>query len=892
MSVYSFRLLVRLGLAALSLFVLSLFAFSFEALAQDGAFDEGQAYEHSALLDTITSEDLSPNTGTLVAAALETAGYAAQGIVLRDLGFMFESFGALLYLVVIVWAIISVSLYGSYREAAWGLIGPVAFFFIFGARQVGAGANWQWGATSAATTDVVSRSIGTVRGGNGEVVNEVSWFFDEYNKLISNFIQQGIQIVLNDSVRDRSKFTTRQRVMDHLMGSEISDDRLLNLIQWSFSECGTELEAAREFAKSERYEDHSGPYRDMIRERSANELQLWEIPNHSIPNTSLRPYLEEIISGYSEEAFNDLVEIAEEGGGSLDVSRREGESLGQLGRENNDRAYPTLSVYAECLGGDLGSSDSAADSSSLLQMLNEPVSCERIWCLMGLGLHSEVLKHMDSAETEIMDTAQADVELKREIWRDLLIKLSDPQHLTERVDGSDNYFREQYQAPELSLIPVVLGGHLLRRTINEHGMTGSYSSGAQSLAEQSRYNRGSFDLNFETMNADERNTLAGRFVNDRLGTAKQAYIYTFALYIPYIQGAVLYILALTFPFFAMMLIVPGQAKGFLGWMGLWIWVKIWDLGFAFVMVIDDLLWNIMPHSSRYNPFVDPNDGPMTVLETAFDSDPTYSVSFYYSLIGTLITAVPMITAYIFLGSKQAIAGIVTDGAKSQARPYEGAASAGKTIGHTSDIERARGAHAFGHDVTTNSDGTTARPSPEVLGSYPIAASLFEQADAMRREAQFYQDYGGPLTAGGVTGLLRAGVEMQRMANKLEVEAFSALEAERYFALRNTATEQNLQALAGATRAGRNGHWFTLAGPHSLPGIADQFLADNERAVQDLRAHYVSQAALEAFLNGGAVASGAAAYQRRHGIVEGARNTAQRGARAVSEGFDRLFRGGR
>ena len=310
--------------------------------------------------------------------------------------------------------------------------------------------------------------------------------------------------------------------------------------------------------------------------------------------------------------------------------------------------------------------------------------------------------------------------------------------------------------------------------------------------------------------------------------------------LPYFQGAFLYILALTFPFFVLILLIPGKASSFFAWMGLWFWVKFWDLGWAFVMVIDDLLWEMMPHSAHYDPGVDPNDSPMTVLETAFTSDPSYSTGFYYNLIGILLTLVPIISAQVFLGSKVVIAQTLLDGAKMMSEKYGRTAELQKGIRHTNAMERLRAQNSIASNVSREGAGYIKKPTAAQLAKTPIAAQAFAHAAALRAEANNWEKTakvaGGAAAVGtfvlpkaaskalsatsvGAAGqALIGGVkEMQRLASTMENEAFRYYESERAWRVSKTKTDANLQSVIGATRGGRIGQWFAIPSPDELAG---------------------------------------------------------------------------
>ncbi|MFN8391025.1 MAG: hypothetical protein U0136_12110 [Bdellovibrionota bacterium] len=117
-----------------------------------------------------------------------------------------------------------------------------------------------------------------------------------------------------------------------------------------------------------------------------------------------------------------------------------------------------------------------------------------------------------------------------------------------------------------------------------------------------------------------------------------------ALTLPYIQGCVLYFLAIAYPFFAACIIIPGRHHAFLMWMGLWLWAKLWDVGFAVVMVIDNMLYALLPHGP---PITDADlQDPGLAFKKLLEVDPAYSVSTYYNLVACCMLAVPIITGML------------------------------------------------------------------------------------------------------------------------------------------------------------------------------------------------------------------------------------------------------
>lgn len=116
------------------------------------------------------------------------------------------------------------------------------------------------------------------------------------------------------------------------------------------------------------------------------------------------------------------------------------------------------------------------------------------------------------------------------------------------------------------------------------------------------------------------------------------------LAMPYLQGIVLYFLAIAYPFFALTIIVPGRYHTFFLWMGLWFWVKSWDFGFAVVMLVDEVLYMLLPHGPRIEG--QDLEEPAKAFQIMLQADPTYTVHMYYNLMGTCIAAVPVISGIL------------------------------------------------------------------------------------------------------------------------------------------------------------------------------------------------------------------------------------------------------
>ena len=130
------------------------------------------------------------------------------------------------------------------------------------------------------------------------------------------------------------------------------------------------------------------------------------------------------------------------------------------------------------------------------------------------------------------------------------------------------------------------------------------------------------------------------------------------LALPYVQGAVLLFLAITFPLAAITWVIPGRHGGFFIWLALWLWVKSWDAGFAVVMLIDSIIYQLLPHGPPISSTV--LETPWTALKSLMMVDPSYSVYTYYHILAVCLGSVPLITGLLVKKAAGELGGTLRD----------------------------------------------------------------------------------------------------------------------------------------------------------------------------------------------------------------------------------------
>jgi hypothetical protein len=138
--------------------------------------------------------------------------------------------------------------------------------------------------------------------------------------------------------------------------------------------------------------------------------------------------------------------------------------------------------------------------------------------------------------------------------------------------------------------------------------------------------------------------------------AEQGTFFGLMMSLPYVQGILFAVLTMTYPLFALLMVVPSRAHQFLIWMSLWFWVKLWDFGFAVVMAIDELIWGLLP-----NPAVISDrdlESAASTFQVLMSADSSYNIAIYWDLMGMLLAAIPVVTGVVVYKAGRNVAGII------------------------------------------------------------------------------------------------------------------------------------------------------------------------------------------------------------------------------------------
>lgn len=529
-----------------------------ELLISQG-FDVGE----EILAPTVTPEtggEFVGGVAQIISAVLQTAGVFAHAEVLRNFSGIFESFGALVFVVVLFFALITFAIHGSYKDAAYLLMGPALFYFIYNTRVPVEGTQLRFG-TRVSTDFVEDYSIyQTLVAGlpNAAGPHEASWFYVQFDKIVSEVVHNFVGLLVDTENNQDIQQAALERVFHQVLSPNSEVSGYSQLV--------------------------AGEYLGKCSDVSTMARQLTELgdsPQHSSQAEVVRARYTALNNTRNRSLQGSTIEY-----------------LGTMS--------PTAQDAAAC----------GTNSTGILsRVLSEPspvLSCQEIWqlgCLGAMQESREVVTRDISPDPGAAISQDVDWD---EVAQDLFSTIGG--------EGGEEQGRE------------VVASNILRSTLRMPVGTGLTDQVMSHLPMNSIIYEGAFDTVYQI---DAR--------------SRRASIVAFAAWIPYLQGLLLYLLSIAFPFFALLLLVPGRWTSFFIWMSLWVWVKCWDIGFAVIVFIKMFLWNFMQHGNYAETDIDLSQAP-SVYRSLYENDPIASLNTYYSIISLLTLSVPAITAHFCNGA--------------------------------------------------------------------------------------------------------------------------------------------------------------------------------------------------------------------------------------------------
>ncbi len=592
------------------------------------------------------------SSATLVTSTLEAAGYHYQAYLLDVLADPFvTSIGPFLYLIAIVTALTVFLFIGQYKLWKWLIIGPAMFSAVVFGRGESPTPEWRFGGEerdpgNEVLDDAVYEAVEDLNNITPGTAN-VSKLFAGYNAMISSVMSQAVKVIIQvrkDNKIDH-KFLLRMPTHGRLLEGVIDDSNLADIFHASFlsSECSEALRTAREVSDPINPQGVGFDERDRLFENAMNT------------RVNLNPkgidYLANMFVDY--------------GGLPNSAPTNQDHLIGTWGAPaegaNPHDWADSLVSYAESNAPPIDSTRDAKLSTARQQFEGKPITCGEIWRIIHGGIILQAREGVKNAE-KIGE--EKGIEGARFVADLLKIEgfykptLGDPtinaqqdlralSEVTARAIWSNSMIHQTNVYPKF----------LSRQQTNSGHLDEIKSNKVMGAAENYRY----------TARAQE--------------WEKKSEAFNYAANLPYYQGVALNFLALMFPFFALLLIIPGKHVAFMHWFVLWLWVKSWDVGFAIVMCLDDVLYDLIASwrgPSTGNPDLAFPQDLVFALESLNEIDPSFNPTMYYSIMAVCLGSIPVVTSQIIMGGLKGGSGLIAKGMSLSANAA-GAGSGGITM---------------------------------------------------------------------------------------------------------------------------------------------------------------------------------------------------------------------
>ncbi len=557
---------------------------------------------------------MTNSAGSLVAATLESVGYEYQSIILDRLTDpLTNEIGGLVYLFGIALAVLMTATQGRYKMGAWLLIGPPLFFATIMPRTAIDNASWRFGRQDR-NNELVEREkneiLDNVEREEGDNPR-VSRLFSVFINLVSATQQEMVNIISRTREDADLALVARAELFSQLHADNFREPGLVTLFHRAMlNDCGNALDYAR----------------------AANDplFRPRQFHNYSAGRIS------------QTEQAQEAQSLLESRNGDFRTLYTQ---FATIRDKNLGHEEAKLIASSEVSGG------GQEYSARVANLMQGAYTCEDLWrfVLRYINIQSE-----QTLQRVLSRGAYAGISQENmvKLVKQAMVGEDDDASISAKSRANNDFTLDQN---DLESIRNVMAKFLLRNEITRDSTAARMSywvSGIETQDVQMRF-AGEESLTERARTSVQEWHEKSRFINAAAG-------------IPYVQGILLYILSTVFPFFSLLLLIPGKHGGFILWFMLWIWVKSWDVMMAMVTILSDVIFSILSvQKQRITEGTVDAGAELENMELALISlnelDPTFQLSSYYTIIATAMLAIPSVTSYIILGGMKGGAGIISKG---------------------------------------------------------------------------------------------------------------------------------------------------------------------------------------------------------------------------------------
>ncbi|NMC63964.1 MAG: hypothetical protein GYA55_12445, partial [SAR324 cluster bacterium] len=545
-----------------------------------------------------TCEGCAGSAFHAITAAMATQGYYMMSQIVSVLAYHgSQSFAVLVYVCAAIGGLVSMALGMPPKLYLWFFMGPAVFHFLLGTEVQVEGVAWQIGDMPQSQSEVWLlaepgvRDI-TVSNGNGGLMDLLSgpitlgsifnwfsgyqfqgegvtvpWFFAYMDSLISDTTQQlvswfGFHSGTNQNVVNGSNSSgdywyllssLKWEIMENITSATLSNPDLRDaFVTFLASECGDEL---KKNIDSGRYASvmNVGGSREsapdtIFKEASGVGGVLKSLNGQStVISDSLRRFVkagEQQTQGFSEGSF---LQFMGEGATSTNTGGGGTEAKSLVDQVDGENGVISCMNYLSLIVNGFRWEAGHIYYQLLRSLPKKPES------LFNLGG-----THFTGAElgATLFDGWQF-----ARGMRTGLLGVQGVDEISPAEKSGDKFY------PNLMMNLILV--HLFRNEMIAAPRL-SNPPGGLSANKQRNY----VEMNLKTVGQKSK---AGEF-------------YVWAKMLPYLQGVLLYCFAIAYPFVCILILIPGWHKILFTWLSFWLWVKLWDLGFAVVVLLERSVW--------------------------------------------------------------------------------------------------------------------------------------------------------------------------------------------------------------------------------------------------------------------------------------------------------------
>ena len=690
------------------------------------------------------------SAATLIAALLEHQGLLVQTEILDSFKGFFRDAGALVYMLAGVGAVISVLLYGSFRAPRYLIIGPALFWFLVGPRAEGVeGVAWKLGSMPEMGLRGDEGGTGTIRQQILEKLNQNAnlqprpaqgfWLFASTINELTNTL---VDVILKEAKDEDLLVASKVYGLELISTAHLNDShQLFRIEQGLMLHCPRMMASAHSAAAAlikdkagNAFGDAGPQLRDAVvrthtqkmKEYAGATQQGTTVGTERVPTRGTGFF--ELIKSHSEKPQGQGSALAKQLVQD-DRTPLQHITCGQAWHLVAEELWHRSTIGMSRI---LRTATQALQNENLVQSACSYLTDKALregFTDPGLPENCNIQPAiaLNLLNNHLAQTATYNRVYNRH-WNDSAHR-NPSTHVLLTSGGQGYEFR-----PEGSFGTVVVKGFFnsLNSLTNAVGLTkteviennGMKVTRVTTLWGAVMELRQDYGMNHAMWNS----TRKFEIVRLRQG------LFSYALNLPYYQGLLLYLIALTYPFFALLVILPGKAIAFLNIPLAWLWVKSWDVGFAAIIVLDQVMYNLLPSANVDQRL---HDGPWTnidllplAISESYNFDPLGSIHHYYSVLSFVWLSVPVIAGFMTLKAKRGILSMFSDAAENTSR--ESGAAASQAFSLAAQDKRntmLREMQGFARKVPIMGANTLGQGMPGVVGrTYATLAAAAKSTD--------------------------------------------------------------------------------------------------------------------------------------------------------------------